>query len=137
MSIMSKMIKIYTLWDKNYKYTSSLIRHTLKDEKVSLCQLYSVLLSCLFFKFNIIPCLFMLLGLRQSVWKKIQVLIKFESRGPLPTRDKGVSTRPKQQGRFVRIFGPDQSNLKYDRFMILFFLYRLYPWGKDPSCVWY
>ena len=53
--------------------------------------------------------------------KKIQVLIKFESRGPLPTRDKGVSTRPKQQGRLVRIFWPDQSNLKYDKFMILFF----------------
>ena len=102
-------------------YISSLIRHTLKDEKVSLCQLYLVLLSCLFFKFNIIPCLFMLLGLRQSVWKKYRFSSKFESRGPLPTRDKGVSTRPKQQGRLVRIFWPDQSNLKYDKFMILFF----------------
>ena len=103
-------------------YTSSLIRHTLKDEKVSLCQLYLVLLSCLFFlKYNIIPCFVCSLAWGCLFGKKIQVLIKFESRGPLPTRDKGVSTRPKQQGRFVRIFGPDQSNLKYDKFMILFF----------------
>ena len=115
-------------WSRSILYGTKIIlyffthkAHPKRWKSVPLSTLLSPSVLSFFLKFNIIPCFLCSLAWGSLFGKKIQVLIKFESRGPLPTRDKGVSTRPKQQGRFVRIFGPDQSNLKYDKFMILFF----------------